>query len=449
MAAQSKEARRQQMLTAPLLPLILKMAVPTMVGMMVSVIYNLTDTFWVGRLHDKGMTAAVGVVFSFVSLVQALGFWYGYGSGNGMSRALGAGDDAEAEQLSAGGVTLALGTGLLLTAGCLPLARPLAAFLGGSASAQLLEYTTAYLRILLPAVPFSLFSTTVYNQFRLCGNGKDAMTGLLLGMAANMLLDPVLILWLRMSVAGAAWATFAGQALSCLYFAVCSRRHGNTPARVRPAALRGGRLCSILAGGAPNFTRQGVTGLASMLLNQAAARYGETVLAALAISSRTAAIGYMLMIGFGQGFQPVCAMNFGAQQYGRVKKAFRLTVKTATGLLLAAAALLAVSASRLAGLFTADAEVAALAAHLLRLQCLSLPFLGFYAVSSMYMQNIGQYLRSLLISVARQGFFYLPLLYLLPALWGQDGLYWVQPAADVLSFGFAAAVLWAGRSSSP
>lgn len=441
MKTETREARRERMLTEPLRPLIAKLAVPTMIGMMVAVIYNLTDTFWIGRLNDKSMTAAIGVVFSFVSLVQALGFWFGYGSGNVMSRALGAKNDEEAQIICADGAVLAIGTGLLVAFALLPFLQPLAAFLGGDASEKLLCYTAEYLRIMLFAVPFSLFSTTIYNQFRLCGNVKDAMTGLLIGMLANMILDPVLILGFHMAIAGAGWATLTGQVLSCIYFLLFSRRHGNVPVRLRPANFREKRLYHILAGGSPNFTRQGITSLASVLLNQSAAVYGETVLAAFTVSSRVSAIGYLLMIGFGQGFQPVCAMNYGAKLYDRVKKAFAVTVQTGTVIVTISAALLALFAPQLTGILSSDAEVVRIAALVLRLQCISFPLMAFYAVSSMFMQNIGQYGRALVISVARQGIFYLPLLWLLPMLLGRTGLYLVQPTADILSAALAGVII--------
>lgn len=438
---ENKESRRQRIISEPLPPLIIRMAIPTIVGMMVSVIYNLTDAFWIGLLNDKSMTAAIGLVFSFVSLVQALGFWFGYGSGNVMSRALGAKNDAEAQIISADGVLLSIGTGLILTLISYPLVYPLASFLGGNASAKLLQYTTDYLRIMLLAIPFFLFSTTVYNQFRLCGNVKDAMIGLLIGMLSNMVLAPILIFFFQMSIAGAGWATLAGQVLSCAYFIAASHRHENIPISLRPVNFKGKRLYHIFAGGAPNFTRQGITSIASVMLNQIAAGYGEAMVAAFTVSTRVASIGYLLMVGFGQSFQPICAMNFGARQYDRVKKAFWFTVKIGTGIMIASAVLLVTFASKLVSLLSTDSEVIEIATLILRLQCITFPFLGFYVVSSMYMQNVGEYLRSLMISILRQGIFYFPLLFLLPAFFDQLGLYLLQPVSDLFSFGLTILII--------
>ena len=430
--SQTKEERRQNILTRPLLPLLIRTAIPTMVGMLVMMIYNLTDTFWIGRLNDKSMTAAIGIVFSFVSVVQALGFWFGYGSGNTMSRRIGEGDEAEAAVISSTGIVLALITGICSLI-LLFFMKPLSVLLGGGVSPELLGYTQTYLMIMMLAVPFSLFSTTVYNQLRLCGNVKDGMLGLLAGMLLNILLDPVFILAFHMGIAGAGLATLLGQAAGGAVLIRLSNMHGNIPVRLKGWSLSKGRLYHILAGGAPNFSRQAITSIAGVLLNQTAARYGEDLIAALTVSTRVAALGYLLMIGFGQGFQPICAMNYGAKQYRRVKKALDLTITIGTAFLAAAAVLIALFSRQLVSVFVSDPDVVQKGVTILHWQCISLPFLGVYAISSMYMQNIGQYFKSLMISIARQGYFYIPLLYILSALCGEFGICLLQPIADILS----------------
>ena len=436
----SKTAKtRENLLHAGIFPLLIRLAIPTMIGMMIMMIYNLTDTFWIGRLNDRSMTAAVGIVFAFVSLVQAVGFWFGYGSGNYMSRCFGAGKDDEAEVYANTGVALSLAGGIVLMLVPLLFLDPLTRLLGAGASPALFEYTKTYLRIMLFAVPFAVFSTTVYNQLRLCGNIKHAMLGMMTGILANIVLDPVFILGLRMGIAGAGLATLLGQAGSCLALILISARGGSVPVSLRRCSLTREHVFHILAGGSPNFTRQGITSLASVLLNHAASAYGETLLASLTIATRVAAIGYMLAIGFGQGFQPICAMNYGAKQYGRVRKALKITVITGTLMMLAAAAVYAVFAEPLTRLFTANDEVAVLGARIIRFQCISLPFLGVYAYASMFLQNTGKYFQALLVSVLRQGIFYVPLLYVLPALFGLDGFLLLQPLADLLS---AAIGIW-------
>lgn len=439
---EKKKSRRERILTEPVLPLLIKTAIPTIIGMLINMVYNLTDTFFIGQLNNKSMTAAIGIVFSFVGFIQAIGFWFGYGSGNFMSRKLGEKEDEEAKILSSSGIVMALGAGIVLMFLLSFFVEPLASLLGGNASAQLLSFTTEYLRIIIFSIPFSLFALTVYNQLRLCGNVKDGMIGLLVGMLSNMILDPILIFGFKMGFTGAGWATLAGQVIGSITLFILSQTHGNIPVSLRAARFTKDRIYHVLAGGAPNFSRQGITSIASVLLNIVAARYGEATIAALTVSSRIAALAYMVMIGWGQGFQPICAMNYGAKQYDRVKHALKLTLSIGTIFLIFATALLAVFASSVTAVLSRDSEVIRLGTQILRIQCATLPFMGFYAVSSMYMQNIGQYSRALWISIARQGFFYIPLLFLLPAIGGQLGLFWVQPAADFLSVIFAGTILW-------
>ena len=435
-----KSSRREKILTQPILPLLIRMSVPTIIGMLVMTIYNLTDTFFIGRLGNKSMTAAIGIAFSFVSFIQALGFWFGYGSGNAMSRALGAGDEKHAETMSSTGLLLAALSGIILALSLLPFCDRLAIFLGGGASSNLLEYSTDYLKIILYSVPVSIYATALYNQLRLCGNARDSMLGLMSGMLLNMVLNPVFIFTFKMGFVGAGWATFTGQVTGALMLTWLSFKNGNTHVSFLKAGLNRSNLYHILIGGAPNFSRQGITSVAAILLNIVASRYGEETIAALTVSGRIAAMCYMIMIGWGQGFQPICAMNYGAGKYDRVKKALKLSAGIGTVFLVIADIFVLFFAQSLVSLLTKNPEVADPSVMILRLQCISLPLMGIYALSSMFMQNIGRYYTALWISVSRQGIFYIPLLYILPALFSDSdplAIYLVQPIADILAFIFA------------
>lgn len=193
----------------------------------------------------------------------------------------------------------------------------------------------------------------------------------------------------------------------------CKGRHdwtagGNISVKLNRAKFTRSNVYHILVGGLPNFSRQGITSVAAVLLNMVAARYGEETIAALTVSTRIASLAYMIMIGWGQGFQPICAMNYGAKQYERVKTALKITIVDGT---------------------------------ILRIQCLTLPLMCFYAASSMFMQNIGRYFTALWISICRQGICYIPLLLMLPSVIGKSGIYWVQPIADFISFLFSVIVM--------
>ena len=433
-AKDKKEIRRQYILTAPLLPLLLKMAIPTIIGMLVTLIYNLTDTFFIGMLVNKSMTAAIGIVFSFISVIQAIGFWFGYGSGNAMSRSLGEGKDEDAETFSSTSVVIAVVSGLILSVFSIILLNPLTSFIGGSASENLHIFTKEYLKVIAVSIPFMLFSLVTYNQFRLCGNVKDGMKGLLSGMLANIILDPVLMFGVKLGFIGAAYATLIGQIIGATVLFALTGKNGNIALNLKNVRFTRENIYHILVGGLPNFARQGITSLALVLLNMAAAGFSEEVIAAFAVSSRIAAFSYMLVIGWGQGFQPICAMNYGAKQYDRVRKAFKYTVSIGTVFMSVSALILYVFATSLTMVLSRNTEVINIGAEILRFQCFSFPFLAYFATSSMLMQNIGKYYSSLVISVSRQGIFYIPLLFVLSFAFGQRGLYMAQPAADVLAF---------------
>ena len=436
-----KELRRKAILNDDLLLLLVKTSIPTIIGILVMVIYNLTDTFFVGILNNKSMTAAIGIVFSFMSFIQAIGFWFGYGSGNIMSKKIGESEEKEAEIISSIGILFAIVIGILIAILSCFFVLPLSKFIGGSASENLLNFTVEYLKVIIISIPFGLYSITLYNQLRLCGNVKDGMIGLLIGMAVNIVLDPVLMFVFKFGFIGAGYATLIGQITGCIVLTNLSGKNGNIAVNLKKVRINKDRVYHILAGGMPNFSRQSITSIALILLNVVAAKYGDGVIAALTISSRIAALAYMIMIGWGQGFQPICAMNYGAKQYDRVKKAFKFAVVGGTLFLIMAAILLYVFSEPLIKTMSNDNEVILVGSEILRMQCITLPLLGYFAISSMLMQNIGQYFWASIISISRQGIFYIPLLYILSNIFGEFGIYLLQPVADVLSFGLAVIVV--------
>lgn len=436
-----KELRRKAILNDDLLLLLVKTSIPTIIGILVMVIYNLTDTFFVGILNNKSMTAAIGIVFSFMSFIQAIGFWFGYGSGNIMSKKIGENEEKEAEIISSIGILFAIVIGILIAILSCFFVLPLSKFIGGSASENLLNFTVEYLKVIIISIPFGFYSITLYNQLRLCGNVKDGMIGLLIGVAVNIVLDPVLMFVFKFGFIGAGYATLIGQITGCIALTNLSGKNGNIAVNLKKVRINKDRVYHILAGGMPNFSRQSITSIALILLNVVAAKYGDGVIAALTISSRIAALAYMIMIGWGQGFQPICAMNYGAKQYDRVKKAFKFTVVGGTLFLIMAAILLYVFSELFIKTMSNDNEVILVGSEILRMQCITLPLLGYFAISSMLMQNIGQYFWASIISISRQGIFYIPLLYILSNIFGEFGIYLLQPVADVLSFGLAVIVV--------
>ncbi len=425
-----REERIKRLTSEPVYPLLVRMAVPSMVGMIVSTVYSMTDTFFVGRLNNVVLTASVGIVFSFVSVIQAIGFWFGYGSGNYISRCLGKRDIPSAEKMAATGVLLAILTGIVIACAGFPLTGQLARFLGATGG-EIFDATVRYLRITILTVPFMLVSNVLYNQLRLAGSGKESMIGLLVGMVLNMVLDPILILVIHMDVAGAALASMAGQISGVIVLYISTTGNGNIGIDLRKAAPDKMHMAEILKGGAPNFCRQGISSISAVLLNHAAAVFGSYAIAALTIALRISYIAYALVIGFGQGFQPVCAINYGAGKYDRIKKSFKLTLLTVTVFLVVSVAVLWSFADLLSGGFSQEAEVVSLAGRFIRAQCVILPFMGYYVLCGMFLQNIGRFAEATFVTISENGLFLIPSVLLLPRILGLDGLVWCRPAASL------------------
>ena len=435
-----REERINRLTTQELFPLIVRMAIPSMIGMMVATIYNMTDTFWVGKLDNEAYTASVGVVFAFVSVIQAIGFWFGYGSGNYISRMLGKKEYEEAERMAANGVAIGAIAGILILILGLVFVDPLVSILGGNTSQELAVATKGYLRITICTVPFMLFSNTIYNQLRLSGAAKSSMYGLLVGMLINMVLDPIFILMIHMGVAGAAYASLIGQVAGCAMLWRETGRNGNIAIKAKYLKPDICHIREILAGGAPNFCRQGITSISSVILNNIAGIYGVTVIAAVTVSQRVAYIAYALVIGFGQGFQPVCAINYGAGLYDRVKKAFKITWVTVTTFLVIVTPLLVIFAEKLTGAFATQTDVVELAVRMLRAQCVVLPFMGYYILSGMMLQNIGRFGLATSVTIAENGTVFIPVILICTYFLRVEGLIISKPIASAISLVYSIVV---------
>lgn len=428
-----REQRYKLLTTGNLYPLLIRMAIPSMIGMIVSTVYNMTDTYWVAKLDDAALTASVGVVFTFVSVIQAIGFWFGYGSGNYISRMLGKKDNEKAEKMAAVGVCLAIITGIIFLLIGLILIRPLSVLLGAGNDEVLLDATIKYLRITVFSVPFMLVSNVLYNQLRLSGGAGSSMIGLLLGMGVNMILDPLFILSFNMGIEGAAYASLIGQVIGVAVLFYGTYKPGNVKVDLRKAKPDLFHIKEILAGGAPNFCRQGISSISSVVLNNVAGGFSVNALAAITIATRVLYIAYALVIGFGQGFQPVCAMNYGAKNYDRIKKAFKLTLITVTGFLVISTFVLILLKTSLIGAFTNEDEVALLAENMLEKWCVILPFMGYYILIGMLLQNIGRFALATSVTTLENGFCLIPVLLICSIVMGEDGLLWFKPIASGIS----------------
>lgn len=423
------------MLSAPVPKLVRQMAVPTIISMLVTSFYNMADTYFVGRINTQA-TGAVGIVFSVMALIQACGFFFGHGSGNFISRALGAREFEDANRMAAVGFFTCFLFGLVASVLGIMFVEPLAKLLGSTPT--ILPYTKDYLRIILIGCPFSMSSLVLNNQLRFQGSASYAMVGIVLGAVLNIGLDPFFIFYMEMGVAGAALATIISQITSFFLLILMSRRGGNI--RIRFANFRPSPALykEIFRGGFPSLCRQGLASLAHICLNHAAGMYAgalaDAAIAGMSIVSRICMFANSALIGFGQGFQPVCGMNYGAKQYKRVRQGFLFCVKVALIFLIVVSVLGCVFAQQLVWFFRKeDPDVIRIGTLALRLHCLVFPFNAWIVICNMTLQSIGKAAKASLLAAARQGIFFIPLIFILPYFFGLLGVQMCQTWADTLT----------------
>jgi len=426
-----QELKFKQMTEPPVEKLICKLAVPCIISMLTTSFYNMADTFFVGQLHSNEATGAVGVAFSMMAIIQAVGFFFGQGSGTFISRALGQKDYDSAKEMAATGLFSALFIGLLICLLGQSFLGPLSRLLGSTET--ILPYTEAYLQAILCGAPFMVASFVLNNQLRFQGGALYAMVGITIGAVLNIALDPILIFYCNMGVAGAGWATSISQFVSfCLLLTGCSRG-SDIRIRLKNFRFKWKYYYMIFRGGLPSLARQSLQSLATISLNHAAGPYGDAAIAAMGVVQRVMMFGASTMLGFGQGFQPVCGFNYGAGLYDRVKKGFWFSVKISSVGLVGIAALGFIFAPELISIFRDDPQVIEYGALALRLQCLTLPTHSWIVMSNMMQQSTNRTVSATFLSVARQGLFFIPLVLILSSVWGMLGVQMTQTWADALT----------------
>lgn len=426
------KAQYLRMTETPMSRLIPSLAVPTIISMLVTAVYNMADTFWVSKLGTSA-TGAVGVVFSLMALIQAVGFMLGVGCGSQISRLLGQQRREDAEGVLSSSVAAAVVFGLLVTVLGLAFLDPLMGLLGSTPT--ILPYARDYGRYILLGAAVMSSSFVLNNALRAEGRATLSMVGITVGGVLNIFLDPLFILTFNMGIAGAAIATLISQCISCAILLGCyllgksSLRLGLRKISLKPAAY-----WLTIQTGLPSFCRQGLASVATMLLNQAAALYGDPAVAGMSVVGRVFMLILSVLIGLGQGFQPVIGFNYGAGRFDRVRSSFSFTFKTGMGLM----ALLALggwfAAPWVMGLFGADAAFLEIGVFAMRAQCVGLLFQPLGIVINMAFQSIGRSWQATLLSSARQGIFFLPLILILPRTMDLAGVQLTQPIADVLAF---------------
>lgn len=432
----ASQRRTRMMLEEPVQRVIPRLAVPTIISMLISSIYNMADTYFVSQLGTSA-SGAVGVIFSAMSIIQAIAFMFGMGSGTNVSHALGAKDEKLASQFVATGFFSAFGAGVIIAIlGNLCL-DPLVRFLG--ATETIAPYARDYAAYIFYGAPFMMCSLAMNNLLRFEGLAAYGMVGVTSGGLLNIVLDPILIFGLKLGTAGAAIATAVSQLVSFTILLLMTNRRASAISiswkNFTPTAVI---YKKMLGNGFPSLARQGIASVSTILLNTTAGAWGDAAIAAMSIVSRYLMFINSSIIGFGQGFQPVCGFCYGAGKYSRVRQAYTYCIRVGTVVLLVLGAISFVFAEPIITLFRRDdLEVIRIGTTALQLQLLSLPLWAFITLSNMCTQAMGLGMKATLISIARQGIFLIPALLILPRVFGLLGLQMAQPIADLCTAIFA------------
>ena len=422
----------RKMTETPIPKLILSLAAPTILSMLITSIYNLADTFFVGQISTSA-SGAVGVVSSLMAIIQALGFMLGHGAGTIISRSLGSRDTTAATRFASTSFFTALVFGVVLAVAGLGTLPHFMMLLGSTET--ILPHACAYARPILIAAPLMISSLVMNNILRYEGKASFAMIGLVTGGVLNIALDPLFMFVFGLGTAGAGIATALSQSISfCILLSMFLRGKTVSQFRITAVTHSPAEFGTILMTGMPSFGRQGLNSIGGMLLNIAARGYGDAAVAGMSIVSRIFMFIISVAIGTGQGFQPVAGFNYGAQKYRRVQQACLFTMAASFCFLSVILTACWFNAETLIRLFRDDPEVTAVALPAFRYQCFAMLLQPVIVAGNMLFQSIGKSGRATFLACCRQGVFFIPLILTLPRAFGLLGVEICQPIADVLTF---------------
>ena len=428
---QSNQSQYEKMTMTPVLPLIVGLSVPTILSMLVTNIYNLADTAFVGQLGNSA-SGAVGIVFGYMAIIQAAGFMFGQGGGSIMARRLGARDLQSAQKTASTAFFCSLISGALI--GLVSLAFLDSLIMGLGSTETIAPFAKTYISFIIASAPMMTASFTMNNLLRYDGKANLGMIGLMTGAIMNMVGDPILIFGCGLGIAGAGLSTAISQIFSFGILLSMFLR-GKTTVRLSwsSASFRPSVVWDICATGFPSMIRQALNSIATIVLNTHAAFYGDSAVAAMSIVSRISFFVFSIALGIGQGYQPVSAFNYGAKKYSRLRKAFIVTVALSETVMVIGAALVLAFSGRLIVIFRDDAQVIEIGTRALRLQMLAMLFLPFGTAVEMTLQSTGKRLAASVLSSLRSGIFFIPLIIVLARLRGLAGIQESQPLAYLLS----------------
>ena len=419
------------MTKTPISKLVTSLAVPTVISMMISMIYNAADTYFVSEISIPA-SGATSIVFTLMGLIQAVGFTFGHGAGSNISRKLGANDQMSAKIYGSTAFFEAL---VLSTAFSTLGITNLTSFMRLIGSTEtILPYSKTYGLYIFIAAPALALSCVLNNILRYEGMAALATIGLTTGGVLNIILDPILIFKLKLGIAGAGIATAVSQYIS-MFILLYMFVSGKTQCRIsfKYFSFKPRISWDIISTGIPSFARQGLNSASVVTLNLCAQPYGDVCIAAMGIVSKCSMLMFSLGVGIGQGFQPVASFNYGAKNFDRVRKSIFFTWKFDTALVAALSMIVFVFAGKIVSLFRPEAEIIEIGTAALRFLCVAIIFLPTVIISNMTFQSVGKTGRAFFLACSQNGLFYIPLILIFSRLMGITGIELAQPVAFMIS----------------
>ena len=429
-ATETSDERYREMTEAPVGPLIVSLAVPSILANLVSAIYNIADTFFVGKLGTSA-SGAIGIAFVAMTGIQAVGFYFGQGTGNAIARYLGAKENEKACVMASTGLVCAFGFGIVIAVLGNVLLEPICLIAG--ATPTILPYAKTFIGIVLLGAPWMCSELMLNMQLRLEGESLFSMICIMTGAVLNIALTPLFVFVFGMGIAGSALATIVCEFVSFLLLIWQMQRVGITPLSLRYVHPTTAFAREVNNGGVPSFVRQCMLGVATTLLNNAANPFGDAVVAAMAVVQRIAGFGNYVQIGIGQGFQPVIGYNIGARNYDRVREGYFFSLRVAMLAVLGIGILTCVFAPQLIGFLRNDPDVIEAGTLTLRLTSFSMVFTGAAMVTNFMLQTSGHMWRATILGACRLGLVLGPVVVILSQTMGLLGVQLAQPLSDVIT----------------
>ncbi len=423
---------RQLFEEAPVAKAVAVMAVPTMISMLVVVIYNMADTFFIGQTGDPMQVAAVSLATPVFMVFMALGNLFGIGGSSAISRALGEKKTERAKNISSFCCYGSLGLGVVMALIFLVGMNGILKLIG--ASANTIDFARDYLTYIAAGGPFIMFGTAFGNILRGEGAAKESMIGNMIGTITNIILDPIMILGLGWGVVGAAIATVIGNMAASLYYLqFFLRKKSSLSIQLRDFKAKDRIAAGVMSIGIPASLNNILMSCANIVLNQVLIGYGDTPVAAMGVAMKSNMLVVLLQIGLCSGIQPLIGYNYGARNKKRLLKVFRFTGMCAVVIGTFLTVVMVMARQAVIQAFIDDSQVIAYGIQMVIALQMSGPVLGILFLCINTLQGMGKAIPSLVLTICRQGLIFIPLVYLLNALFGMDGVIYAQPAADFIS----------------